>query len=272
PDHLDRYPTVEAYYADKARLFRNATRASIWVLNAEDAAVTKMPGEADGRRRVFRVNTLLDAREEGGWIDDGGHLCIRMASTETRLVHHTELRVLGEHNRANALAAAVAAVSAGATTEAVSEGLRTFGGLEHRLEIVTEAAGILWVNDSKATNIGSTIVALRSVERPTVLLLGGRHKGESYTKLLEAMRDRVTHVVAYGEAAAIVERDLAGHMSVERVDGTFADVVTRAASLARAGDAVLLSPACASFDMFGDYEERGRAFKAQVERFAGAAS
>ena len=272
PDHLDRYPSVDAYYADKARLFSNATRTSIWVLNAEDAAAISLPGEAVGSRRVFRVNTLIGAQEEGGWIDAAGHLCIRIAHTETRLLHQTELRVLGEHNRANALAAAVAAVSAGASTEAVAEGLRTFGGLEHRLEVVADADDILWVNDSKATNIGSTMVALRSMDRPVVLLLGGRHKGEPYTKLLDAMRARVTSVVAYGDAAGIVERDLSGSVPVERVDGPFEDVVARAAALARPGDAVLLSPACASFDMFRDYEQRGHAFKELVQRLAGAAS
>ena len=272
PDHLDRYPSVDAYYADKARLFRNATRTSIWVLNAEDAAAIELPGEADGRRRVFRVNTSLDAQEEGGWVDASGHLCIRIARTDTRLVHHTELRVLGEHNRANALAAAVAAVSAGASTAAVAEGLRTFGGLEHRLQVVAEANGVLWVNDSKATNIGSTQVALRSMERPVVLLLGGRHKGEPYTNLLSAMNGRVTHVVAYGEAAEIVERDLRMHAALTRVDGSFEDAVAQAAAHARAGDAVLLSPACASFDMFRDYEERGRAFSAIARRLAGGAS
>jgi UDP-N-acetylmuramoylalanine--D-glutamate ligase len=115
PDHLDRYESVAAYYADKARLFSNATRTSIWVLNAEDAAVLEMPGEADGVRRVFRVNTCLTSQEEGGWVDAAGDLRLRIAHTETRLLHHSELRVLGEHNRANALAAAVAAVSAGAT-------------------------------------------------------------------------------------------------------------------------------------------------------------
>lgn len=272
PDHLDRYPSVDAYYADKARLFSNATRTSIWVLNAEDAAANSLPGEAVGSRRVFRVNTLIGAQEEGGWIDEAGHLCIRIARTETRLLHQTELRVLGEHNRANALAAAVAAVSAGASTEAVAEGLRTFGGLEHRLEVVADTDGILWVNDSKATNIGSTIVALRSMDRPVVLLLGGRHKGESYTKLLDAMQGRVTTVVAYGDAADIVERDLAGHVAVKRVGGPFEDVIACAASLAQPGGAVLLSPACASFDMFRDYEQRGRRFKELVQRLAGTAS
>ncbi|HEX6134503.1 MAG TPA: UDP-N-acetylmuramoyl-L-alanine--D-glutamate ligase [Longimicrobiales bacterium] len=271
PDHLDRYPSVAAYYADKARLFRNATRTSIWVLNAEDAAAVELPGEADGCRRVFRVNTSLAAGEEGGWVDAAGDLRIRIASTETRLVHQTELRVLGEHNRANALAAAVAAVSAGARTDAVAEGLRTFTGLEHRLEVVADAHDILWINDSKATNIGSTVVALRSMDRPVVLLLGGRHKGEPYTGLLEAMRGRVQRVIAYGEAGAVVEQDLAGHVPVERVDGAFEDVVARAAFVANPGDAILLSPACASFDMFRDYEDRGRRFKELAGRFAGVA-
>lgn len=268
PDHLDRYPSVEAYYADKARLFRNATRTSIWVLNAEDAAAIELPGEADGRRRVFRVNTLPGSQEEGGWIDEAGDLRIRIASTETRLVHQSELRLLGEHNRANALAAAVAAVSAGAPSEAVAAGLRTFGGLEHRLEVVAETNGVLWVNDSKATNIGSTLVALRSMDRPVVLLLGGRHKGEPYTQLLEALRGHVRRVIAFGEAAAIVERDLGDHITVDRVDGRFDDVIAHASAAAHPGDAVLLSPACASFDMFRDYEHRGQRFKELVQRLA----
>jgi UDP-N-acetylmuramoylalanine--D-glutamate ligase len=270
-DHLDRYPSVAAYHADKARLFRNATQTSIWVLNAEDAAAMQLPGEADGRRRVFRVNTSLSAGEEGGWVDAAGDLRIRIASTETRLLHHTELRVLGEHNRANALAAAVAAVSAGAPAAAVADGLRTFTGLEHRLEVVVDANGIRWINDSKATNIGSTIVALRSMDRPVVLLLGGRHKGEPYTALLDALRGRVQRVIAYGEAGDIVQRDLGGHVPVERVVNGFEDVVGRAAAAAHPGDAILLSPACASYDMFRDYEDRGHRFKELAHRFAGAA-
>jgi UDP-N-acetylmuramoylalanine--D-glutamate ligase len=268
PDHLDRYPSVSAYYGDKARLFRNATRTSIWVLNAEDAAATELPGEADGIRRVFRANTLIGAQEEGGWMNAAGDLCIRIDRTETRLVHHTELRVLGEHNRANALAAAVAAVSAGASTAAVAQGLRTFGGLEHRLEVVADRGGVLWINDSKATNIGSTLVALRSMTRPVILLLGGRHKGEPYTPLLAAMRERDVRVIAFGEAASLIEDDLGAHVSVERAPADLTDVMARAARAARPGDAVLLSPACASFDMFRDYEERGRRFKQIVARLA----
>jgi UDP-N-acetylmuramoylalanine--D-glutamate ligase len=264
PDHLDRYPSVEAYYADKARLFRNASDTSVWVLNAEDAAVMEMPGEADGCRRVFRIHTHLSAQEEGGWVDAAGDLRIRVGGTETRLIHHTELRVLGEHNRANALAASVAAVSAGADTASIAEGLRTFGGLDHRLEVVTEQNGVLWINDSKATNVGSTMVALRSVDRPIVLLLGGRHKGEPYTTLVDAMHGNVTRVIAFGESAGVVERDLRDHVPVEVVAGTFEEVIERAAAAARPGDAVLLSPACSSFDMFRNYEERGNEFRRLV--------
>ncbi|CAN5854823.1 UDP-N-acetylmuramoyl-L-alanine--D-glutamate ligase [soil metagenome] len=261
PDHLDRYTTIAAYYADKARLFENAGPASIWVLNAEDAAAMEMPGEAKGRRRVFRASTPLEAEEEGGWIDDAGDLRLRIDGTANRLLHQTELRVPGPHNRSNALAAAVAAASAGASAEAIAEGLRTFAGLEHRLEIVADSDGVLWINDSKATNTGSTAVALRSMERPVVLLLGGRDKGEPYTALLDAMHERVRVVIAFGEAEQRIADDLAAHVRVDRVAGTFDVVVAHAARVAEPGDAVLLSPACASFDMFRDYEDRGRTFR-----------
>jgi UDP-N-acetylmuramoylalanine--D-glutamate ligase len=272
PDHLDRYDSVESYYADKARLFENATRDSIWVLNAEDEAVTAMPGEADGRRLFFRVNTQPGPAEEAGWIDAAGTLCLRIGDTDERLIHETELRVLGAHNRANALAAAVAAFCAGADLAGIVEGLRTFGGLEHRLEVVADADGVLWINDSKATNVGSTAVALRSVERPLVLLLGGRHKGESYAALVDALRERARLVIAFGEAREIIVEDLGAQVQVERVDGTFEDVIARARAAATPGDAVLLSPACASFDMFRDYEERGRTFAALARQYAGAAA
>ena len=189
-------------------------------------------------------------------------LTVRTEGGEAALIEAGELSLLGEHNRANALAASLAAVLAGAPVEAVREGLRTFRALPHRLEPVAERGGVLWINDSKATNVDSTLVAVRSMERPTVLLLGGRHKGEPYTSLVPAMAGRVHTVVAYGEAAGEVEADLGDKVRVERVDGPFEAVVSRAASLARPGDAVLLSPACSSFDMFRDYEERGRVFTA----------
>ncbi|HWV56676.1 MAG TPA: cyanophycin synthetase, partial [Longimicrobiales bacterium] len=178
------------------------------------------------------------------------------------LVRSGELRLFGEHNIANALAAALAALAAGTPVAAIRDGLRTFAPLEHRLEPVAERDGVLWINDSKATNIASTRVALRGMDRPTVLLLGGRHKGESYAILEDELREHVRVVIAYGEAAGIVESDLRGIVPVERVDGPFEQVVARAAALAQRGDAVLLSPACSSYDMFVNYEERGRRFAA----------
>ena len=261
PDHLDRYPSVEAYYSDKARLFRNARADSIWVLNAEDEAVLALPGEVDGARLVFRVDTPPAATEEGGWVNPEGDLCVRLRGESRCLLNASELRVPGRHNLANALAAALAALSAGAPAGAIADGLRSFAGLEHRLEYVLERDGVVWINDSKATNIDSTLIALRSMTRPTVLLLGGRHKGESYTRMIAELRRTVRAIVAFGEAGPLVERELTRAVPVIRVRSGFEDAVQRAAELAQPGDAVLLAPACSSFDMFRNYEERGRRFK-----------
>ncbi|MEO5511367.1 MAG: cyanophycin synthetase, partial [Longimicrobiales bacterium] len=233
----------------------------VWVLNAEDEAVMALPGEADGARLVFRVNTQLEAAEKGGYIDTDGNLSVRLDESATALVHRSELRILGAHNEANALAAAVAALSAGAEPACVAAGLRTFGGLEHRLEVAGNFDGVLWINDSKATNIDSTLVALKSMTRPTVLLLGGRHKGEPYTRLSTEIARTVRAVVAYGEAAPLIEQELGKNASVIRDDGSFENVVGLARSIARRGDVILLSPACSSYDMFRNYEERGNAFK-----------
>lgn len=264
PDHLDRYPSVEAYYADKARLFENARADSIWVLNAEDEAVLALPGEADGARLVFRVNTVLQPAEEGGELTGSGDLHVRLHGHTHTLVHSSELRLLGRHNRANALAASIGALAAGASLDGVREGLRSFAGLEHRLEFVAEHQGVLWINDSKATNVESALVALRSMTRPTVLLLGGIHKGEPYGALIPELARTGRAVVAFGEAADLIVADLEPHLQVERVGSDFERAVQRAATLAEPGDAVLLAPACSSFDMFRNYEDRGRQFKALV--------
>jgi UDP-N-acetylmuramoylalanine--D-glutamate ligase len=137
----------------------------------------------------------------------------------------------------------------------------SFHAIKHRLEPVGEVGGVLWINDSKATNIGAAKVALEGMTRPTVLLLGGRHKGEPYTAMLEAVKAHAKAVLAYGEAAAMIEADLGPHVPVERFGSSFEHVIDRARALAVPGDAVLLAPACSSYDMFKNYEDRGATFR-----------
>lgn len=256
PDHLDRYPSVDAYYADKRLFFRNATERTVWVLNADDAEVLRMAEGVRGRRALFSLRNPADA-----WYEAQAQ---RLKLGNDVLLRREELRLLGDHNVANALAAALAARAAGVAAGKIAAGLRSFATLPYRLEPVREVAGVLWINDSKATNIASTVVAVEAMERPFVLLLGGRHKGEPYTRLAPLLKGRCRLVVAYGEAGPIVERDLAGAVPLER-GGSFADVVARARRTATRGDAVLLSPACSSYDMFHNYEERGAAFRQLVE-------
>lgn len=151
--------------------------------------------------------------------------------------------------------------------ESIADGLRTFTAIPHRVEPVRELNGVLWINDSKSTNITSTEVAIAALDRPFVLLLGGRHKGEPYTRLAPRLAGRCRAVVAYGESGDLVEQDLGDAVTVVRAT-TFEDVIERARSLAQPGDAALLSPACSSYDMFKNYEERGARFRALVEAMA----
>ena len=267
-DHLDRYESIDAYHADKARLFVHADEESRWVLNGEDAKVRRMADGRSGSKLYFRVETDLPETEEGAWLAEGGELTLRCDGETTTLVNASELKTLGDHNVANALAAALVAYYVGLPVDAMREGLRGFEPLPHRLQPVAEIDGVLWINDSKATNVGSARVAIRAVDRPIVLLLGGRPKGESFADLASEARGRVRTVIAFGEAASQVETDLEGYLHVDRVEGSFAEVVDLAAAQAQPGDVVLLAPACASFDMFHDYVDRGEQFIELVGRRA----
>ena len=259
PDHLDRYPTADEYYADKALLFANASTKSKWVLNADDARVQEMAREAKGKHYGFSLLEKTDA-----WLDDSRGTLMLLGSP---LMSRNEISLLGDHNVANALAAALAVAVADEkfTTREAREGIaRALGGfqaLSHRLEIVGERDGVQWINDSKATNVSSSLVAIAGMRRPTILLLGGRHKGEPYTSLSDAIRKSVKKVIAYGEAAPVIEKDLEGVVEVVRLGSDFDEVMQRARESATAGDAVLLSPACSSYDMFRNYEERGARFR-----------
>jgi len=256
PNHLDRYLRLEDYYGDKARLFRNADAGSIWVTNGDDPAVQEMVRPVRGTHSRFSLVGRAD-----GWYDrDQGRLMLGDRS----LMLRAELPLLGDHNVANALAAALVATRAGGSPAHVAEGLRTFRAIPHRVEPIREVGCVLWINDSKSTNITSTEVAIAALDRPFVLLLGGRHKGEPYTRLVGPLEDRCRAVVAYGEAGPQVVQELADRVKVVPA-GDFAEVLATARQLARPGDAVLLSPACSSYDMFKNYEERGDTFRAAVE-------
>ncbi len=256
PNHLDRYSTLEEYYGDKALLFRNAEASSFWVTNADDPAVEKMTRTVAGTRVRFSIERRADA-----WYDrQGGRLMLG----DTAVLRRAELPLLGDHNVANALAAALVASRAGCSPERMAHGLRSFRAIPHRVEPVREVNGVLWINDSKSTNITSTEVAVAALDRKFILLLGGRHKGEPYTRLAVRLRDSCRAVVAYGEAGPLIVKDLSASIKVVPA-GSFTDVLAVARELSKPGDAVLLSPACSSYDMFRNYEERGERFRAAVE-------
>jgi UDP-N-acetylmuramoylalanine--D-glutamate ligase len=258
PDHLDRYPDIASYYADKVLLFRNGGPGSRWVLNADDPEVAARAPHT-GTPFTFSLRSKAD----GSYDRDADVLRVLGAP----LLPRKELALLGDHNVANALAASLAVMVASdahrtaAAREQVAAGLRSFRALAHRLESVGEYGGVQWINDSKATNVSSTLVAIDGMTRPVIVLLGGRHKGEPYTALAAPLVRHAKAVIAYGEAAPEIMKDLRGMVPMEQMGNDFAAVMARARQLAQPGDVVLLSPACSSYDMFTNYEQRGAEFR-----------
>jgi UDP-N-acetylmuramoylalanine--D-glutamate ligase len=270
-NHLDRYATVEEYYGDKALLFRNAGQRSVWISNADDPDSQAMVATVPGHH--LRFTTAQGVAD--GYYDRARD---RLVALGDPLIARSELALLGDHNVANALAASLAVLGTDElhrTLRArarIADALRGFRALEHRIEPAGTYADVEWINDSKSTNVASTLVALRGMRRPTVLLLGGRHKGEPYTALADELRRTGRAVIAYGESAPIVEADLDGVVPLERLGSSFDAVLARAREIAQAGDAVLLSPACSSYDMFDNYEQRGREFKRIAAALGGSSA
>jgi UDP-N-acetylmuramoylalanine--D-glutamate ligase len=270
PDHLDRYPGLDAYAAAKARLFETQQPGDFTVANLRDDRAMSMA--AASRAALYTFGFGPPARAAARAPEDGGgelwFYRYAAGSPERYRVANKALR--GRHNLENAMAALLCARLLGVPGAAVQRGLDHFAGLPHRLELVSERGGVEWVNDSKATNVDSTSVGLAAFPADparVVLILGGRGKRAPYAPLRPLLPGRVKTLLTIGEAAPAIELELGDAVPTERC-GTLAEAVTRAAALTVPGDVVLLSPACASYDQFKSYEERGERFRQLVGALA----
>ena len=264
-DHLDRHGSIEAYGRAKARVFANQTPADWAVVNADDPAALELARSARARRFDFGVHTPVTP----GVTVEGGQIVRRGPTGATPLLPVTSVRLPGRHLLSDVLAAAAVGTVAGVPPAAMRRAVEGFNGLEHALERVAEIDSVRFVNDSKATNVVSARRAIESFERGVVAIMGGRFKGGDLGDLREAVAQRATAVVAIGEATPLIHAALDGVTPIH--DATsMGDAVRQAFALARPGGVVLLAPACASFDMFRDYAERGRAFKDEVGKLKSA--
>lgn len=258
-DHLDRYPSAAAYASSKRRIFMNQDRDDFAVINMDDPGAASVIGAL--RATVLPVSTTREVRD--GVFVRGGEVVSRVGGRERAIVRAAEIGIPGPHNLANAVAAVAAAAAIGVEPEAAARVLRDFRPLPHRLEPVADIDGVAYVNDSKATNVDSVSYALRSYDHPIVLIAGGRDKGADFGVLVDLLKERARGVVLIGEAAPLMEKAFGGLPNVTRAS-TLREAVRAASELAQRGDVVLLSPACASFDMFRDFEERGASFRHEV--------
>jgi UDP-N-acetylmuramoylalanine--D-glutamate ligase len=262
PDHLDRYPSVEAYADAKARLLARQDPTDFAIVNADDPASARFVGDARGTVHRFSTRGPVD---RGAFVDDD-RIRLRTDASDEPVMPARELPIPGEHNVANALVAALACRLVGVRPDRIAAGLRGFRPLPHRLEPVATLDRVVWVNDSKATNSDSAIRAARSFPPGSVvLILGGRDKGADWTELARAIRGHVRTVLLVGEATEAIAEGLAGRVPYESCAKIEA-AVEHARAIATPGDVVLLSPGCASFDQFQNFEERGEVFRRAVLR------
>lgn len=266
PDHLDRHGTFDAYRRAKARIFENQLNEDAAVLNADDSAAAQL---APSRPRLYWFSRKGPVVQ--GASVRGEQVILRHRGEEFRLMSRTDIPLRGEHNLENVLAAAVAAHLAGADPQAIAAGVRSFAGVEHRLQLVANIGGVDFYNDSKATNVDATMKALEAFSGNLFVILGGKDKGSDYSVLREPLHQRARAVYLIGAAAAKIAGQISGAVPVEHAI-TLENAVIAAFQRARPGDTVLLAPACASFDQFDNYEHRGRVFVALVEQLAASRS
>ncbi len=259
PDHLDRYDGVEDYYAAKARIFLNQVPDDFAVLNADDPLVLKC---AQGIRSRVSLFSRLRTMGDGAFLR-GSRLVVRRDGRTDPVCETSAIRIQGVHNVENSLAAAAAASAIGVPAGAMAAALASFPGLPHRLELVAEVDGVRYVNDSKGTNVGAVFKSLEGYAGGLILIAGGKDKGGDFSPLRPLVETRVKTMILIGQARAKIRAHLDGACPME--DAASLDAaVERAAQIAAPGDTVLLSPACASFDMFRDFEERGEVFRRAV--------
>lgn len=259
PDHLARHGTIEGYAAVKAQIYANQDAGDLAVINDDDPLVRVMADSTSAHVRRFSLDHRLD---DGLWLDGEA---IRLGEAQVAGVADT--RLPGRHNLQNVLCALSIMRAGGFDWEKTIAALRTFGGVEHRIEFVTQISGVDFYNDSKATNVDSLKVALESFSAPIVLIAGGEGKGTDYRVLRDLVRQHVRHLVLIGEDTPKIEAAYGDLVACEHA-ADMSDAVQRAAAVAQPGDAVLLSPACASFDMYTSFEHRGRVFKDVVTDYA----
>jgi UDP-N-acetylmuramoylalanine--D-glutamate ligase len=260
PDHLDRHHTLEEYGLAKARIFQNQTEADSAVLNADDPATTPL---APTKPQVFWFSRKQRVAQ-GAFVREN-EIVFRHDGQEEAVMNLQGIPLVGAHNVENVLAAVAATRLAGAQPAAIAKAVRSFAGVEHRLEFVAEIGGVRYYNDSKATNVDATLKALDAFPGRILIVLGGKDKGSDYTALERALREKAILALLIGAAAEKIEKQITGSVAIERA-GTIERAVEIASHAARPGDIVLLAPACASFDQFQNYEHRGRVFKELVHQ------
>jgi len=261
PDHLDRYPNLDSYIQTKFRIFENQDNSDFAVLNYDDPILRKKASEIKAPVLFFSTQAEL---EEGGYLKDK-NLIIKLGGKEKRITDINQIGIKGPHNLSNAACASLIATILGVKGGAVAEVLKEFKGVEHRLEPVAEINGIRFINDSKATNVDSVWYALQSVDKPVILIAGGKDKGGDFSKLADLIKEKVKLLILIGQAREKIKSTL-GHLTETVEAQDLAEAVQIANKKAQTGDAVLLSPACASFDMFLNFEERGKTFKQEVAK------
>lgn len=261
PDHLDRYASIEAYAEAKANIFRNQTPRDVAVLNADNEWSVKMRERTPARIVLF---SRLRELEEGIYLR-GDRIFHRHNGVEELLLTREDIRLPGDHNVENVMAALAAGLACGAPPSSMRETVRGFQGVEHRLEFVAEIDGVRFFNDSKATNVDAAIKCIEAFEKGVIVILGGKDKGSDYAPLAPLVRERCDHVILIGAAADKIAAALAGTKPLHRA-ASMPEAVEVGHRLGHPGNIVLLAPACASFDMFDNYEHRGRVFKDAVKR------